>query len=122
MALQITGIRTIGVPVVDQDKALEFYVGTLGLEKRLDVVMGPGMRWIEVGPPGSEITVALIKAGDQLPAGIETGIRFVSSDADAAHADLQGNGVRVGEVLRWEGVPPMFTFSDPDGNGFELVQ
>jgi catechol 2,3-dioxygenase-like lactoylglutathione lyase family enzyme len=122
MAPQISGIRTIGVPVVDQDKALEFYVGTLGLEKRLDVAMGPGMRWLELGPTGAEITVALIKAGDELPAGIETGIRFVTSDAEAAHADLGGNGVVVGELLRWPGVPPMFTFRDPDGNGFELVE
>jgi lactoylglutathione lyase len=122
MATRISGIRTIGVPVVDQDKALEFYVGTLGLEKRLDVVMGPDMRWIEVGPVGAEITVALFKAHDGAPAGVETGIRFITSDADADNAELRSLGVDAGDVLRWPGVPPMFTFRDPDGNGFELVE
>jgi lactoylglutathione lyase len=122
MATRISGIRTIGVPVVDQDKALEFYVGTLGLEKRLDVVMGPAMRWIEVGPVGAEITVALFKAHDGAPAGVETGIRFITSDADADNAELRSLGVDAGDVLRWPGVPPMFTFRDPDGNGFELVE
>ena len=49
---QITGVHTVGVPVTGQDRALEFYVGTLGLAKRLDVPYGEGGRWIEVAPPG----------------------------------------------------------------------
>jgi len=28
----------------------------------------------------------------------------------------------VGEPLRWDGVPPMFAFCDPDGNGLEITQ
>lgn len=53
---RITGVRTIGVPVTDQDKALEFYVGTLGFEKQLDApVEQLGGRWIEVAPPADEL-------------------------------------------------------------------
>jgi lactoylglutathione lyase len=38
----ISGVRTIGVPVSDQDRALDFYVDKLGFEKRLDThVRGP---------------------------------------------------------------------------------
>ena len=33
----ITGVRTVSIPVTDQDRALAFYVDTLGFEKRLDV-------------------------------------------------------------------------------------
>jgi catechol 2,3-dioxygenase-like lactoylglutathione lyase family enzyme len=33
----ITGVGTVGVPVTDQDRALEFYVGKLGFEKRRDI-------------------------------------------------------------------------------------
>jgi len=47
---QITGVHTVGVPVTDQDRALDFYVGTLGFDKRLDADMGGGRRWIEVAP------------------------------------------------------------------------
>jgi catechol 2,3-dioxygenase-like lactoylglutathione lyase family enzyme len=25
-------------------------------------------------------------------------------------------------VLRWPGVPPMFAFRDPDGNGLEIIE
>ena len=56
----ITEIRTVGVPVTGQDHALEFYVGKLGFEKRLDVPNGDGERWIEVAPPGAATTIALV--------------------------------------------------------------
>jgi lactoylglutathione lyase len=125
---KITGVHTVGVPVRDQDRALDFYVETLGFEKRLDVDMGGGRRWIEVAPPGVSggsgpvPSIALIRSHDGLPAGVETGIRFVSPDADALHAGLRASGVDADEVLRWEGVPPMFAFRDPDGNGMEIIE
>ena len=48
---RITSVRTVAIPVSDQDQAVEFYVGTLGFEKRLDAAFGPGLRWVEVAPP-----------------------------------------------------------------------
>ena len=48
----ITDIRTIGITVADQDKALEFFTATLGFEKRLDAPISPTMRWIEAHHPG----------------------------------------------------------------------
>ena len=36
-AIRITGMRTVGVPVLDQDRALEFYTTRLGLTNALDV-------------------------------------------------------------------------------------
>ena len=105
-ASKITGVRTIGVPGSDQDRALDFYVGTLGFEKRLDTDLGGGRRWIEVAPLGEATTVALVRAHDDLPAGVETGIRFVAADAEAVHADLRASGVAVDEVLPLAGCSP----------------
>ena len=49
----INDVRTVGVPVTDQDRALVFYVEKLGFEKRLDTpVEQLGGRWIEVAPAG----------------------------------------------------------------------
>jgi catechol 2,3-dioxygenase-like lactoylglutathione lyase family enzyme len=110
------------VPVLDQDRAIDFYVGTLGFEKRLDVEMGGGRRWIEVAPPGVATTIALVRSQEGLPASVETGIRFVTPDAGALHENLRASGVDVDEVLRWEGVPPMFAFRDQDGNGMEIIE
>ena len=33
----ITDVRTVGVPVTDQDRALDFYLDKLGFEERLDI-------------------------------------------------------------------------------------
>ena len=119
----IDGIFTIGVPVSDQDRALEFYVDRLGFEKRRDMPSPQlGGRWIEVAPIGANVTLALVPAREKSPAGVETGIRLRTGDAAAVHADLQARGVEVGELLRWPGVPPMFALRDQDGNGLEIVQ
>jgi lactoylglutathione lyase len=119
---RINGLRTVGVHVADQDRALAFYTGTLGMEVRMDASFGPGQRWIEVAPAGATTTIALVAAHEGQPAGTETGIRLTSPDADAVHEYLHGQGVDVDEVLRWPGVPPMFALRDPDGNGLEIVE
>jgi len=118
----MTDVMTVGIPVADQERALDFYVGTLGFEKRRDVPLGGDRRWIEVAPPGANASVALVLTHPGLPTGVETGIRFATRDAAADHADLRLHGVDTDQVLRWEGVPPMFAFRDPDGNGLEVVE
>jgi lactoylglutathione lyase len=119
----ITGVRTVGIPVADQDRAVDFYVGTLGLEKRLDMPLPQiGGRWIEVAPGGCAVSLALVPAHDGVPAGVETGIRLTTPDAAALHEELRGAGVAVGELLNWPGVPPMFALRDADGNRLEITE
>ena len=118
----IEDVRTIGITVADQDDAIAFYVTTLGFEKRLDAPINPTMRWIEVAPRGATTSIALNAAEGSTGVGIDTGIRFTVPDAEAEHAAMRKRGVHVGEVLRWEGVPPMYTFDDPDGNRFYVVE
>ncbi|WP_211370836.1 VOC family protein [Nonomuraea turkmeniaca] len=119
----ITGIRTIAVPVTDQDRAVIFYVGTLGLEKRLDAPIEQlGGRWIEVAPPGSATSIALVPASPDAAAGVETGVRLSTADVASLHKELAAIGTDVDELLLWEGVPPMFALRDPDGNALVIVE
>lgn len=118
----ITDVRTIGVNVTNQDNAIAFYVATLGFEKRLDAPISPTMRWIEVAPPGATTSIALNANEGTTDVAADTGIRFTVPDAEAEHAAMRERGVNVGDVLRWEGVPPMYTFDDPDGNRFYIVE
>jgi len=117
----ISTIRTIAIPTTDQDRTLAFFED-LGFTKRFDEELQEGFRWIEVAPQGSAVSVAIVEAGDGLPAGVDTGIRFVATDAAADHAAMTGAGVDVGELLRWPGVPAMFAFRDVDGNQFYVSE
>jgi catechol 2,3-dioxygenase-like lactoylglutathione lyase family enzyme len=118
----ITDIRTVAIPATDQDQTVAFFTDALGFEKRMDAEIAKGFRWIEVAPPGSAVSVAIVAASSALPAGIDTGIRFVTTDAEAEHASMARHGVDVDDVLRWPNVPPMFSFRDIDGNTFYLAE
>ena len=118
----ITTIRTVAIPAQDQDRSVAFFVEQLGFEQRMDAELAPGFRWIEVAPPGSDVSVAIVAASDRLPAGVDTGIRFVATDADAEHASMEQKGVDVDDILRWPQVPAMFSFRDLDGNTFYLAE
>jgi catechol 2,3-dioxygenase-like lactoylglutathione lyase family enzyme len=119
----ITEVRTVAVPVTDQDRALDFYVGKLGFEKRMDATFNVDMRWIEVAPRGSSTTIALAPLPQGGVTGVDTGIRLATEDAEADHVDLLARGVDTDpEILRFEGVPPMFSLRDPDGNMLYVVE
>jgi catechol 2,3-dioxygenase-like lactoylglutathione lyase family enzyme len=121
-------IHTVGrvcVTVADTERAIDFYVDTLGFEKVVDVPMGEGMRWVEVALPGTKTTIALAPPPPgQAAGGGQTGICLDTSDVDADHAALKAAGVDVDdEVTRWgDPVPPMFWLRDPDGNSLIIVE
>jgi len=119
--VNITRARTVGVPTTDQQRALDFYEGTLGFEKRLDATFGPGLRWIEVAPPGADTTIALMPTPPGRPVGIDTNIRLETDDAAAAQAALRDAGAAVDAEILMAPVP-MFTFRDPDGNTLFIVE
>ena len=57
--LNLTQVGRVCVTVSDTDRAIDFYVGTLGFEKVVDVPMGEDMRWVEVAIHGTPTTIAL---------------------------------------------------------------
>lgn len=114
-----TRVQSVSVAVADQDRALAFYTDVLGCELRADEQLWPGARWVEVVPPGSEVSIVLLPPDGEIP----VGVRLETLDADAAHAALTTAGATVHQdVLRLDFAPPMFTFADPDGNMLILVQ
>jgi catechol 2,3-dioxygenase-like lactoylglutathione lyase family enzyme len=110
-----TGVSTVAIPVTDQDQTKALFE-RLGFETRFDSDLGDGFRWIDMAPPGAETSIALVATGEELPTGIDTGIRLVAPDARAARDELLALGLKVGELLDWETAPLMFDFRDPDGN------
>jgi catechol 2,3-dioxygenase-like lactoylglutathione lyase family enzyme len=115
-----TRVLSVSVPVADQDAALRFYTDVLGCELRTDVEVWPGARMIEVVPPGSSVALMLLPRDGDIPVAIRMG----TSDAQHAHDRIRDAGVTLHneELLRMPGVPPMFAFTDPDGNGLVYLE
>ena len=112
------------VAVTDLDRALSFYVDTLGWEKRDDMPMGDE-RWLTVGIPGAQTALALgsgMMAGDLTPGG-NIGITIVSTDIDSDYARLSAAGVEFTEPIQTMPWGDRATwFKDPDGNLFFFIQ
>lgn len=113
-------VLSVSIPVPDQDAALKFYTEVLGFELRMDVEVWPGARLVEVVPPGSDVGLVLLPPDSEIP----LAVRLETSDAAAAHARIKQAGVTLHneELVRMDGVPPMFFFADPDGNGLVFLE
>jgi lactoylglutathione lyase len=115
----LTDIRNVAVNVSDQDDALKFYTDKLGFVTFMDGDT-PAGRWIIIAPPNGAVALSLVSGPDA--AGVDTGIRFGTIDATEAHRTLSASGVTVSELITWENMASMFSFDDPDGKRFYVIQ
>jgi catechol 2,3-dioxygenase-like lactoylglutathione lyase family enzyme len=125
MSTHVSKIANVIIPVADQDRALQFYTETLGLELRADIPMGDAGRWIEVAPSGADTPIALCPPGPGTTAGgKDTGITLQTADIDAYHSHLKAHDVDAdAEVSRFgDPVPPLFWFRDVEGNTLMVAE
>lgn len=115
-----TRIMSVTMPVADQDKALAFYTEVLGCELVVDREIWPGARYVEVVPPGSPISFVLLPPDSEIPVAVRMG----TTDAQQAYDRLRDAGATLynEDLVLMAGVPPMFHFADPDGNGLVYIQ
>ena len=115
----ITHVKFVGIPVKDQQRALDFYTEKLGFAIATDQPMGPGQRWIELRVAHSMTRIVLFT-----PEGQEDRIgsffpgSFACDDVHATYRQLRQRGV---EFLSEPKQEPWGTFvimKDPDGNQF----
>jgi lactoylglutathione lyase len=112
-------ILSVTQPVEDQERALVFYRDVLGFEVVRDATVGTGARWLEVAPPGSAVSIALVQVGSGVPMGVRLGVPHI----DPLHESLQRDEIDVDDaVIRAPYAPAMFTVRDPDDNTVVLVE
>jgi predicted enzyme related to lactoylglutathione lyase len=115
-------IKTIGIYVEDQSKAVEFYTEKLGFEVRRSIPMGPGANWVEVAPPGAQSCFVLYpKAMTSNWAELKPSVVFHCPDVEETCRRLKSNGVRITmppTPLPWG---TFAKFLDLDGNEFGLT-
>ncbi len=116
----IPHIQLLSLPVSDQDRARDFYVGVLGFDLIRDNPMGPDTRWVQVGPQGAQTSIALVTWFPTMPPGSAKGLVLETNDLDTDVATLTDRGVEIPEGIQQQPWGRYVTFNDPDGNGIVL--
>ncbi len=122
--------------VLDQDEALEFYVGKLGLEVASDADLGV-MRWLTVrvpGEPGREILLEKpgAPAADEATVGqvrelvtkgaMGLGFILTTDDCRRTYAELRARGVEFTEEPTEHFYGTDCALRDPFGNAIRITQ
>ena len=117
----IKGIKFVGVPVADQDRALAFYTEKLGFGVVTDQPMGPGQRWIELKIPGSDTGLSLFTPpGHEARVGQFVNFSFYSNDVEKSYAELKAKGVEFLGPPKKEQWGTSVLFKDSEGNQLHL--
>jgi len=128
-------IQLTQIYVLDQQEALDFYVGKLGLEVKNDIDLG-FMRWLTVGAPGDAREILLEIPG---PPSVDEGtagqvrevvtkgagggwIGFQTDDCRKTYEELSAKGVEFTEepTDRFYGID--CALRDPFGNAIRINQ
>jgi catechol 2,3-dioxygenase-like lactoylglutathione lyase family enzyme len=127
-------IEAITLPVSDVDRARDFYVQA-GFNLDLDTEAAPGMRIVQLTPPGSDCSITFGTGMPQSEPGSYVNTYLVVSDIEAAHGELKARGFPIGDIWHWTqaGQTPgphpnrgdyesYAIFTDPDGNSWLLQE
>jgi catechol 2,3-dioxygenase-like lactoylglutathione lyase family enzyme len=122
--------------VLDQDEALDFYVGKLGFEVKIDQQFGP-MRFLTVALPTDMGHAVLLERpappsvspeiADQVRDLVSKGaggghLFFATDDAHKTHAELKEKGIDLPEEPMVQPYGIDFGFRDPFGNSIRVAQ
>jgi len=117
----IKSMKFVGVPVSDQQRALEFYTTKLGFRVVTDQPFDDNQRWIELGIGKSGTGIALFTPpGHKARIGQFTGISFLADDVIATCRELAERGVKFVQEPKKADWGTMAIIADPDGNQFVL--
>ncbi|MFC4051553.1 VOC family protein [Actinomadura syzygii] len=133
----ITRLGLATVWVLDQDSAIEFFTGKLGLELRDDMTLGEGgMRWVTVGAKDQpELSLALMVPGpptmdpesaERMRALIAKGVlgagAFNTDDCQADYERLSAAGVEFVQKPEKRPYGVEAVFRDDSGCWYSLTQ
>ena len=118
-------LELVILPVADVDRAKTFYRDRLGFVEDVDVQPAPGVRVVQLTPPGSGCSIGIgtgLPVYDEMATGSVKGLHLVVADIDRARDELAGRGVDIGPVQDVGGGVRYAGFADPDGNTLTLQE
>jgi catechol 2,3-dioxygenase-like lactoylglutathione lyase family enzyme len=121
-AMPVSNVTVVSVPVSDQDRAKRFYTDALGFRLLRDDDSVPGIRWVQVAPPGGGAELTLVTWFDTMPAGSLRGLVLAVDDLEAEYQRLSGMGVDFEQPPIKQPWATEAVLRDPDGNQLVLQQ
>jgi catechol 2,3-dioxygenase-like lactoylglutathione lyase family enzyme len=122
----ISGVRSVGIFVSDQDRAKQFWTETMGFDLLQDVPMGQdegAPRWIEVTPPERNVILVLFTIDEHKDrVGTFSNVIFHCDDINHTFEELSSRGVEFPETPRQEFWGWWAVFKDPDSNTYGIGQ
>jgi catechol 2,3-dioxygenase-like lactoylglutathione lyase family enzyme len=107
-----------GIPVTDIQRALDFYVGVLGMTKTFE--NGNPVGFVILKRDAGELHLTLSRKHEATDRNVA---HILVDDATALHDHLVANGVRIIKGLRDADYKLRgFVFADPDGNRIDVGQ
>lgn len=114
-------LEVVQVPVSDVDRAKKFYTEQMGFTLDHDVEHIPGMRVVQLTPPGSAASIVIGTGMHGMAPGSLEGLQLVVPDMAAARSELLRRGAGISEPQDTGGFAFAF-FSDPDGNRWVIQE
>jgi catechol 2,3-dioxygenase-like lactoylglutathione lyase family enzyme len=128
-------LEVVTLPVADVDRAKAFYEG-LGWRMDIDFEPGPGIRAVQLTPPGSPCSIQFGVGLTSAEPGSAQGMFLVVTDIEQWRSDLIERSADVSEISHRDadgevvsGPDPerrsyfsRASFSDPDGNTWVLQE
>jgi len=127
-------VKIISIPVQHQEKALQFYTGTLGFVKKIDVPLSEDSRWLTVvskeEQDGPEVLLEpspkhFEPAKTYQKALFEAGIPYTQFNVDSVQQEydrLLNLGVEFSIRPTEMGTVKIAVFNDTCGNNIQLVE
>ncbi len=118
-------LELVPVPVTDIDRAKSFYTEKVGFALDVDVQPAPGVRVVQLTPPGSACSIVIgtgLNDISDMTAGTQKGLHLVVDSIERSREELIGRGVDVGDVVDVGGGVRYAWFQDPDGNSMVLQE
>ncbi|HEY0683452.1 MAG TPA: VOC family protein [Steroidobacter sp.] len=115
-------VKFAELPVVDQDRALNFYTEKLGLQVAQDAPYKEGWRWIELAVPGAQTRILLTQQTGE-PKSDTPRLVFIADDVEATYRKLSARGVEFTKEPSKAPWNPGQTFAqlrDSEGNGIVI--
>ena len=126
-------VSQVTLVVTNQARSLEFFIEKAGFEKKTDVSLPGGYRWVSVGFQGHDLELALWEVGSAVDPAQQSWskqwapaksppIVLRVADCQQVYKELGSRGVEFLQPPKEYPWGTAATFKDPDGNLFSISQ